>query len=85
MQYTEEFQKIFANLSSDDNDKKIKTKTVSDRFMKALDKPENQDIPVFDILLETYKDIDFEKIDFQVKKFIRSEREALNLKLKDMQ
>lgn len=64
---------------------KVKGKAVSDKFMENLDKQENQETPVFDVLLETYKDIDFENIDAQVKEFINSEREALNLKFKDMQ
>lgn len=79
----EKFKEYVRALSSDN--KNIKNKIVSDEFMKALNKPENQAKRVFDILLETYDDIKFEKIDFQVKEFIESEREALSLKFKDMQ
>ena len=79
----EKFKEYVRALSSDN--KNIKNKIVSDEFMKSLNKQENQDKRVFDILLETYDDIKFEKIDFQVKEFIESEREALNLKFKDMQ
>lgn len=72
-------------LSSENKDKKIKPEIISEKFWKDLNKPENQAKRVFDIFLETYKDIDFENIDAQVKEFINSEREALNLKFKDMQ
>lgn len=79
------FNEYLNALSSENCEQKIKPESISDEFWRALNKHENQDKRVFNILLETYDDISFENIDSQVKEFIESEREALSLKFKDMQ
>lgn len=56
----------------------------SKEFLEALNKSNNSD-SIFNILLDAHKDIEITVIESQVRKFIESEREALNLKFKDMQ